>query len=285
MYELIRYKIGKFLALILPLKAGYLIATILSDLHFLISKKDRNIILDNLKAIFPSKTKKEIKKIAIKVFRNFGKYLVDFFRFSKLDREYILKYVKIEGRQYLDEVLREGKGAIGLTAHIGNWELAGVVMAVLGYSICAVALPHKDNRVNDFFNRQRKIKGVNVIPLGKAVRSCIESLKQNKIISILGDRDFTQGGMILDFFNRPSFIPRGPAVFSLITGAPIITGFMIREKGDKFRLILEEPIRILPSDDRERDIKELTKKCIERIEEYVKKYPDQWYCFGKFWLG
>jgi len=285
MYDFIHYKIGKFLSLILPLKVGYIIAIILSDLHFLTSQKDRDIILNNLRTIFPLKSEKEIKKIAIKVFRNFGKYLVDFFRFSKIDKEYIKRYVKVEGREYIDKVLKEGKGVVTLTAHIGNWELAGAVMAVLGYPICAIALPHKDKRVDNFFNRQRQMKGVKVIPLGRAVRSCIESLKNNKIISILGDRDFTQGGMILDFFNHSSSIPKGPAAFSLITGAPIIPGFMIREKDDKFRLILEEPISFSPSGDREKDIQELTKKCIRRIEEYVKKYPDQWCCFGKFWIG
>ena len=285
MYNLICYKIGKFLALILPLNVGYLIAIILSDFHYLISKKDRDIILNNLRAIFPSKKEREIKKISVEVFRNFGKYLVDFFRFSKLNKEYILRNVKIEGREYLDRALKEKRGVVGLTCHMGNWELGGVVMAGLGYPICAVALPHRDIRVNNFFNRQREMKGLNVIPLGRAVRSCIESLKENKIVFILGDRDFTQGGIILDFFNRPSFLPRGPAVFSLMTGSPVIPGFMIREKNKKFRLIFEKPIQSTPTGDQKNDIKELTKRCIERIEEYVKKYPEQWLMFQRFWLN
>jgi KDO2-lipid IV(A) lauroyltransferase len=91
--------------------------------------------------------------------------------------------------------------------------------------------------------------------------------------------------MILDFFKRPSFLPRGPAALSLLTGAPIIPGFMIREKDDKFRLIIEKPIRFSPSGNKEIDQKTLTERCIERIEKYVKRYPDQWFMFSKFWLG
>jgi len=282
--NLVSYKIGKFLSLLLPLKVGYFIAVILSTLYYFISKEDKEIVRKNFKIVFPSKTKKEIKKITLEVFGNFGKYLVDFFRFSKLDKEYISRYVRIEGLQHLDTALENGKGVIGLSCHIGNWELAGVVMAQLGYPICVVALPHKDNRINNFFNYQRRIKGVNVIPLGKAVRSCIEALKRNEIVSILGDRDFTQGGILLEFFNQLSYIPKGPAVFSLIAGAPIVPGFIIREKNDKFKLILEEPIEFFPSGNRERDVEKLTEKCVERIENFIKKYPVQWYCFGKIWL-
>jgi len=282
--NLVSYRIGKFLSLLFPLKVGYFIAIVLSTFYYFILKEDREIVQKNFRIVFSSKTERKIKKISLKVFRNFGKYLVDFFRFSKLDKDYISRHVRVEGLQHIDNALENGKGVVGLSCHIGNWELAGVVMAELGYPICAVALPHKDNRINNFFNYQREMRGVDVIPLGRAVRSCLEALKGNKIVSILGDRDFTQGGVVTEFFGRSSFIPKGPAAFSLIMGSPIIPGFMIREKNNRFRLVLEEPIKFSSSGNREKDIKELTRKCVERIEEFIKKYPEQWYCFGKFWL-
>ncbi|MCM8781393.1 MAG: hypothetical protein NC908_05675, partial [Candidatus Omnitrophica bacterium] len=188
-----------------------MIAVCLSDLRYAFAYNDRQAVKENLKAIFPDKSDRQIRGIRIHMFRNFAKYLVDFFRFSKLDIDYIRRNVKIQNQHYIDDALKENKGVITLTAHIGNWELGGVIIALLGYPFWAVALPHKHKKINDFFNRQRKIKGINVIPLGNAVRRCLRLLEENKIVGLVGDRDFTENGMVVDFLGKPTILPVGPA--------------------------------------------------------------------------
>ncbi|MEW6171157.1 MAG: lysophospholipid acyltransferase family protein [Candidatus Omnitrophota bacterium] len=285
MLNFIIYKIGQAITLCLPTKIAYKLAIFISDLHFKTSKKDRISVINNLKIIFPEKNYDEIFNLSREVFRNFGKYLVDFFSFSKLNKDYLKKYVSIEGKENLDSALSQNKGVIALTAHIGNWELGGVVMALAGYPTYAIALPHKNIWVNRFFNRQRESKGLKVIPLNGAVaHQCLNKLKSNNIVCIAGDRDFTQNGIILDFFRKPTLIPRGAASFSLITGTPIIPGFMIRNPDDTFKLILEKPIEFISTGDREVDTKELTKKYLLIFEKYIKTYPEQWYMFREFWL-
>ena len=138
----------------LPLKAGYAIAIFISDVRSFLAPRDRHCVIDNLKVIFPDKSEKEIKQIQVRMFRNFAKYLVDFFRFETLDASYVKQHIKFENIRHFDDVLSKGKGAIGVTAHLGNWELAGVAMALSGYPVWAVALPHKNKKVNDFFNFQ-----------------------------------------------------------------------------------------------------------------------------------
>jgi lauroyl/myristoyl acyltransferase len=165
MFNYLLYRIGQFIALAVPLKVGYKIAVLCSDTHHLFADKDRRLVQENLKAIFPNKSAKELKKIRITMSRNFAKYLVDFFRFEKLDKEFIKKNIRIENIHHFNQALNKGKGVIALTAHLGNWELGGVVIALSGYPFWAVALPHKDKKVDDFFNSQRISKGVNVIPL------------------------------------------------------------------------------------------------------------------------
>ena len=128
------YKFGQFIALKFPIQLAYKIAIFCSDVHFVFADKDRAEIYANLKAIFPEKSKKELLKIRIQIFRNFAKYLVDFFRFEEMDQNYIKRRVKIENLHYLDEALEKGKGVVALSAHIGNWELGGAVLAVLGRS-------------------------------------------------------------------------------------------------------------------------------------------------------
>jgi KDO2-lipid IV(A) lauroyltransferase len=148
----------------------------------------------------------------------------------------------------------------------------------------AVALSHNDERVNDFFNAQRKSKGVYIIPLGKAVRQCLSVLKDNRILALVGDRDFAERGMILPFFGRPAHFPEGPAAFALKTGAPIVPGFTLRNPDDTFTLRFEKPIECILSGNTEKDTREIIMRYKEVMEAYIKKYPDQWYMFKHFWI-
>jgi KDO2-lipid IV(A) lauroyltransferase len=284
MLNYILYRIGQFIALRIPLRLGYKIAAMLSDLREMFAAKDKKAVRANLRVIFPEKPKREIRKIQKEMFRNFAKYLVDFFHFEIIDKEYIKKNIRIENIRYFDEASRKGKGVIALTAHFGNWELAGVVTSLLGYPFWAVVLPHKDKRVDGFFNHKRESKGVKVIPLGKAVRTCLALLKENKMIALVGDRDFTEKGIVLDFFGKPALFPEGPAAFALKTGAIIVPAFMFRNKDDDFTLKIEKPLDFTPTGDKTKDLSELITKYKIIFEDYIRRFPEQWYMFRRFWI-
>lgn len=285
MFNYYLYRFGQFIALNLPLKFVYGFAIFLADLHYFCAFRDRRFVRNNLWIIFPDKSVKEIHKISKLVFRNFAKYLVDFFRFEKLDREYINKNIKLENLHNFDDVLAKGKGVIVLTAHLGNWELGGVVIAQLNYPFWVVALPHKNKKVNGFFDAQRNSKGVKVIAMGKAVRSCISEFRKNHMVALVGDRDFTEKGIVLDFFGKPMHFPEGPAALSLMTGALIVPGFMFRNPDDSFTLRIEKAIEFSPSGDKAKDLVDLINVYKKVLEDYIRKYPEQWYVFRQFWAN
>lgn len=278
------YRLGQFIALILPLKLAYALAVFLADTHYFFAFRDRRFVKNNLKIIFPDKSSQEIRKISMMVFRNFAKYLVDFFRFEKINPEYIKKNVKLENMHHFDDALAGGKGVIVLSAHLGNWELGGVVIAQLGYPFWVVALPHKIKKVNDFFDRQRNRKGVKVIATGKAVRSCITEIRNNHMVALVGDRDFSEKGIVLNLFGKPTHFPEGPAALSLLTGALIVPGFMLRNPDDSFTLSIEKPVEFKPSGNKEKDTIDLINVYNNIIENYIRKYPQQWYVFRRFWV-
>jgi lauroyl/myristoyl acyltransferase len=285
MWSYLLYRVGQFLALALPLRFAYGVAVFFSDVRYIFADKDRRAVKENLSAIFPDKTPREIRRIRRRMFRNFAKYLVDFFRHSKIDREYVSRYITIENLQHFDEALARGKGVIVLTAHLGNWELGGAVVGLLGYEPWVVALPHKSKKVNEFFNAQREFAGTKVIPLGRAVRSCLNLLKENKMIALAGDRDFTERGAVVDFFGKPTILPEGPAALSLKTGASIVAGFMVRNPDDTFTLHVEKPLIYTGSGNNRRDIPALLDCCKAIIERYIREYPDQWFMFRRFWVS
>ena len=267
----------------LSLKAGYKLADIVSDIYYFFARNDRENLQCNLRIALKTDDKKIINAHIKNIFRNFAKYLVDFLRFEKLDNDYILSHVKLEGKENLDKARAKGKGAIVLTAHIGNWELGGGVVASMGYPLYVIALDHKDKRINDLFLHQRASVDVKVIPIGAQIKSCFRVLKKNWLLAIVGDRDFTNHGIKIAFFGQPTVFPKGPAVFSLRTGAAIIPTFVIRTENDAFKIIFEEPLEIKPTGNEAEDIKAIMQSYIAVIEKYVRSFPDQWCAFKKVW--
>ena len=279
------YRVAQFIILHLRKKTMYRIAEFLAWLHCRISKKDREAVVNNLKAVVVGKSEQEIQELSVEVFKNFGRYLVDFFRSEEVDKDYVKKHVKLEGFHNLDEAFKKGNGVIATTAHICNWELSGIATAVLGYPVSIVAMVHKDKKTNDLFNGKRENKGIKIIPLGRAVRECMRALGNNRMVALVGDREFGRGGIVVDFLGRKAVIPEGPAFISLKTNAPIIPAFIMREKNsDNFRFVYESFIEPVHTGDIRKDIVNLTNRYVSVIERYIRKYPEQWLMFRRFWV-
>ena len=284
MFFWILYRFGYILANTLPLKVVYWIAERFADIHFFASKRDRDAVAQNLSIVL----KKEIKDcygMARAVSRNFGLYLADFFRMLRFNKEIVGEKVRIEGLENIERVFKQNRGSIALTCHIGNWELGGVVVAILGYKISAVVLNHKHQNINEFFIGQRAKQGVDVITVGSIMKRCISALRKGGMLALVGDRDFSNTGVMLDFFGVPTSIPRGPAALSLKTNSPIIPVVCIRENRYNYRLIFEEPIEIKRTAGVSEDelITRATKGLIPVMEKFVRMYPEQWLLFRRFW--
>lgn len=285
MFKFLLYKLGQAIICWLPLNFSYRLAIFLSDLHYYFSFRDRRFVRNNLRAIL--RRQDNIQVLTREVFRNFGRYLLEFFLMNRImDQDYIKKNVQFKNLEYISEALKRGKGAIFLTAHIGNWELGGVLLSSLGYPLTAIALPHKERPVNDLFNRQREIRGIKVVPTRLAYRRCLEALKNNQFVALVADRDFSLKGELLDFLGRKTLIPKGAALFSIQTGAPIVPVFLMRQEDHTFVLTVNEPIYppLETAGQIDRDILlDLMKRYAGIIEDQIQRYPTQWLMFRQFW--
>ncbi|MFA5143777.1 MAG: lysophospholipid acyltransferase family protein [Candidatus Omnitrophota bacterium] len=280
----ILYRIGYFLVNVLPLKAAYGLASFIAGLCYMIQRGDRAAVIKNLRTIvLPAPGEPELRRMARELYRNFAKYLVDFFRFSKIDEEYVNRFVKVEGRHNIDSALAKKCGAVLVSAHIGNWELGGSAISLLGYPMSAVVLTHRNKKIDAFFRRQRLRGKLTPIEIGASLKACYHILKSNRLLGLLGDRDFTGNGLMLDFFGKKTLFPKGPSVFGYRLGAPLIPTLIIRRPDDTFCLSFEEPIYADRSKPEDAAVMELAGKCAAIIETYVRRYPTQWYIFKDMW--
>jgi KDO2-lipid IV(A) lauroyltransferase len=278
------YKIAEFLTNLLPLSVNYALAVFLADCQYLLSKADRGAVRDNLKIILNTD---EVPPLMVrKVFHYFGRYLVDFFIMTKrVNHDFIKNSVKITNIECLNRVLNEGKGGVIIGAHLGNWEIAGAILGLLGYPLSVVALAHKDDRVNTFFNQKREFFGATVIQTNVALRRCLEHLRRNRLVAMLADRDFGHHGLKMQFFGKNAFMPKGAAIFSLKTGAPLIPMNFLRKENNQFQFEIGEPIyppALEESNVNDKEIEKLIGKYIGHIEEEIRQNPSQWLVFRRF---
>lgn len=285
MFKYCLYRFAQFLVNRLSLEASHALAIFLSDLHYFFSFRDRRRVRANLAKILPPG--EDLRRATREVFRNFGKYLTEFLRMEKMvEKDFIAGKIKIKNADRVRALLKEGKGVIIVTAHIGNWELGAVLLTVLGFPLMAVALPHKERPVNELFNNQRKLRGMEVIPTSGAIKKCLEGLKNNKMIAIVGDRDFgSKGGEIMDFLGYKAVIPKGAGIFACKTRAPIVPTFLIREDDDTFTLHIEEPI-FAPAPEahvsEHEAILGIIRQYLAVLEKQIRRHPTQWLMFRDF---
>jgi KDO2-lipid IV(A) lauroyltransferase len=281
------YYLGRSLAYVfylLPLSVGLAVARIAGLAAYFAVSKYRRIALANLREAFGSeKTEAELRSIARGVFQNLAMVAVEMVRFPRINRSNIDDYVKIENAGIVDESFRAGRGTIVLTAHFGNWELLAMTLRVKGYPGVAIGRKIYFHKYDQFLNRLRRVHDVNVIDRENSPRSFLKILKENRILGILADQDVDSvDGVFVDFFGRPAFTPAGPVVLAKVTGAKLIPVYLIRE-GLHHRFVVERPIELADTGDKERDLVTNTQAWSNVLESYIRKHPDQWVWIHRRW--
>ena len=269
------FRLAQWLSGLLPPSGALQAAEWLADARFQRAPRERAVVEANLSLILGN-TRTVTPALVREVFRNFGRYLVEFFAIHRVPHP----QVRVEGYRHFHAAFERRRGIITLTAHIGNWELGAILMRRMGFPVAAVALPHGDRATDGLFNRQRRRCGITVIPLGaQAAHRSLEHLRRGHLLGLLGDREFAGSGLRLPVWGQEMTVPRGPAMLSLRSQAPVVPTFLIREGPWKFTLVFEPPVWPPAHGARRGAVPELTKTYAAVLERYVRRFPDQWLMF------
>lgn len=266
----------------LSLSAALRLGAILGSLGYAIGIR-RSVALANLSQAFPDKTGLEIVGIARGLYRNLGKNLAELLRFKTRTKTDINALVTFDGEEHFKAALAHGKGAILVSGHFGNWEMYAAAIASAGYPFSVVVYPQHNIWVDGMLNRLRQGKGVGIIYKRNAAKDVLRALKANRLVTMLSDQDAGADGVFADFFGRPASTTRGPGLFACKTGAPIITGVIVREENGRHRGIINPPLFADQTAGREEEIARLTQEFTRRLEQRVREYPDHWYWVHKRW--
>lgn len=267
---------------IFPLNAARFLARRFADFVFFCVPVRKKVVIGNLTESFKSeKTPAEISKIARSAYQQFTMTMIELLYFPKLSREDIKNMVAIEGLDTLADIVKRGKGAIIVGAHFGNWELMGAAFAQ-HYPITFIVGQQSNIMADDLLNSYRLDKGIKIVPLKLSLRGVMKCLKDNEFVALLSDQDAHEHGVFVDFFGRPASTPKGPAVFALRSGSPLVMASMFREKNG-FRARFEEVPRPVPSGVENTDILNYTQEYTRLLEKYTRQRPDHWFWMHRRW--
>lgn len=185
-------------------------------------------------------------------------------------------------RELIEKVLAEGRGAIVICGHVGNWEILGQAVAAAGYPVTTIATPFYDPRITRWMNRLRTQLGMNVLWRdGNTGKAILRALRQNQLLAFLIDQDTKTAGDYVAFFGRPAFTPTTPAALALRTGAPVI--FAWHQRRGKRHRISAERVHFAGTGDAKKDVLALTALLTARLEAVIREAPEQWVWMHRRW--
>ena len=273
-------------ALWLPREAAMALARMIGRLAFWAARREREKTIAHLANAFENeKPPREILKLAEGVFIHYAQVAVDVLRFPRLGREEVDRLVEWDpaSLSIFDQVLAEGKGAILLTAHLGNWELMGAFIMLHGLPGAVVARRIYYEKFNRLLVDLRSNVRLKTIYQDAPVKEFLKILNQNHILGILADQDVDRlDGIFVPFFGRPAYTLTSPVKFALATGAPLVPAFLVKKNG-RYRLLVEEPIYVKMGINKEETIREYTERWSQVVEAKIREFPDQWAWMHRRW--
>jgi KDO2-lipid IV(A) lauroyltransferase len=241
----------------------------------------RRRIARNINAAYgKSLTSRETKAIARSVIYNQLLFFIElFFYYHKKNKEVLRESVSIEGIENLAAARKGSKGVIGVSAHLGNFQLMMLRLSIEDSRFATLIKNPKSKIISDSWHRYMDDFGLRTIMMKNrvsAVKEIMRELRRSTFIMFVADEYTRRSPHVVTFFGKNTSMASGPAQLSLKMDIPLLPCFIIREDTGRYRIIIEKAIEIAASGDYEADCLTLTQKRIDILERYIRRYTDQW---------
>lgn len=263
----------------MPSWLGYFLADLLAEVHYRFFPARRHAALANLAVMMPRAGRRDRVKLARRMMRSYNRMMYEFFRLPHVGREELLSSVEVVGRENLEAAFARGRGVVIATSHIGNWELAGVMVAQWGYTLHAVAGVQLGRWLSGAVRETKSELSIVTVSPEDGYRRLLRALDHNDPVALVVDGDVYQQGVEVEFFGRPYSFPAGPGVLAQRTGAQVICGYCERVSPGRFRIVIEKPLDPAAF----ATTAALNQAVAATIEQHIRTHLDQWCIFRPMW--
>jgi KDO2-lipid IV(A) lauroyltransferase len=244
----------------------------------------RDVVERQLTMAFPDLGAADIERIARGAYANLGRVAAEAAVLPLYGRERVLDlFDDAENWDVVERARAGGSGILFVTGHLGNWELAGAYVAARGIPVDAIARHMANPLFDAYLTRTRERIGMRIVHDERAVAQVPRAIRAGRGVAMLTDQE-TRGlaSTWVPFFGRPAKTPRGPAVFALRLGAPLIFGCALRQPTGRYRMSFEE-VPIERTGDLEADVDRIVASYTAALERWVRRAPDQYFWHHRHW--
>lgn len=249
----------------------------------------REAILENHAALLGLPTwRREVEESALAMLGHHSRSWIDLLRFSGRPPADLDRIVpRRVGTEHLVAARDAGRGAILLTAHVGNFEIGGFFLGTIGLKVAVVYLADPSPVVERDRKAARDRLGIRSLEMKSdfSAVKILRSLEEGYFVAIQGDRDYAGTGRRLPFLGRDVSFPVGPFRIAAASGVPLLPVFILREADGSYRTVVEAPIRVeaVPRGRRDEAERAAMTEFVAILERTVRENGEQWYMFSRFW--
>lgn len=244
----------------------------------------KRVVERQIAAAFPDLGPEGVRSLAQESYRHLGRTFIEGALLDKLGKDGLQELVEtVEGWEEVEDVMAKGKGAVMVTGHIGNWELAGAYVAARGIPLDAIVRGMANPLFDAWINHTREEIGMTVVHDSEAVRRTPRSLRAGRAVAFVADQGVMGlASTFVPFFGRPAKTPRGAAVFALRFEVPVIFVVALRKPNGRYRIVVER-IEARRTGDMDRDVDAIVTAFTEHLEKWVRAVPAQYFWQHRRW--
>jgi Kdo2-lipid IVA lauroyltransferase/acyltransferase len=258
---------------------------VLGLLVYLLHGRLRQVGMRNLALAFPEMKLRDRRRILRGTYISLGRQLAEVCLFPRYTRENVSQVVVYEGFENFERAYARGKGVLFLTAHLGAWELSAFAHSLQGHPLAIVMRSLDNQRVDGLIQSYRTMHGNRTVDKDDFVRGLLAAMRNGETVGILMDTNMTPPqGVFVDFFGIPACTASGLARIALRTNAAVVPGFTVWDsKLRKYILRFDAAVELIRTGDDQADLVANTAKFTKIIEDYIRRYPDQWLWVHRRW--
>lgn len=247
---------------------------------YLVAGFRRKVVRDQIAGAFPGLGEDDREMLARRVFSHLGRMVAEVFGRGPDDP---LPEIEIQpGWEALDRAVAAGQGVIVATAHLGNFEFGGAVLAAR-YPLLDVVKPQRNTGFDDFVNALRARRGILTVAMDQSGPLVVRHLRRGGLVSLLLDQDAGGQGVFVDFMGRPASTWPGAARLSIRTGCPVVPMALVRVGAHRHRLVIRPPLWPRGRADDAAQVGEYLQEISRSVEALIREFPEQWFWVHRRW--
>jgi lauroyl/myristoyl acyltransferase len=216
--------------------------------------------------------------------QSYLRYWHEAFRLPTWSAERIRDSFTLEGVEFLDAAVRDRTGAVMVPGHLANWDLGGAWAALRYGHAVSVAERLKPKALFDQFLTFRQSLGVEMYGLGDPdlVRTLVRRVQDGRILGLLGDRDIGGTGVPVEFCGSETTLPGGPAMVSMLSGAPMYP-VVIWYDGPMLRGQVLDRVPVPSQGSRAEKMRVMTQQMADQLGAGIREHAQDWHMMQRVW--